>query len=163
MTEGILFYSLAVLAILIAGVAKSGFGGGLGVLSVPLMALVISPVRAAAILLPILCLMDLINIWHYRRSWDRTNIQILLPAALVGVLVGTFTFRYLSDGYIRILIGLIAIVFTFNFFRKKTDGEVVKPDKLRGRFWGLLAGFVSFGVHAGGPAGKRVSAATKAG
>ena len=151
MTEGILFYVLAFLAILIAGIAKSGFGGGLGVLSVPLMALVISPVQAAAILLPVLCLMDLMNIWHYRRSWDKTNIMILLPAALVGVLIGTFTFRYLSDGYIRIIIGLIAITFTFHFFRKKSTDEMVSPGRLKGNFWGLIAGFVSFGVHAGGP------------
>lgn len=151
MTEGLLFYGLAILALLIAGIAKSGFGGGLGVLSVPLMALVISPVQAAAILLPVLCLMDIMNIWHYRHSWDKTNIKILLPAGLIGVLIGTFTFRYLSDGYIRIIIGLIAIIFTFNFFRKKSQNEVVKPDPVRGSFWGLLAGFVSFGVHAGGP------------
>lgn len=151
MTEGLLFYGLAILALLIAGIAKSGFGGGLGVLSVPLMALVISPVQAAAILLPVLCLMDLMNIWHYRHSWDRTNIKILLPAGLIGVLIGTFTFRFLSDGYIRIIIGLIAIIFTFNFFKKKTENEVVKPDPVRGSFWGLIAGFVSFGVHAGGP------------
>ncbi len=151
MTESILFYVLAFLAILIAGIAKSGFGGGLGVLSVPLMALVISPVQAAAILLPVLCLMDLMNIWHYRHSWDKTNIKILLPAALVGVLIGTFTFRYLSDGYIRILIGLIAITFAFNFFRKKTEEKVAAPGQIAGNFWGLIAGFVSFGVHAGGP------------
>jgi uncharacterized membrane protein YfcA len=146
-----LFYVLAFLAILIAGIAKSGFGGGLGVLSVPLMALVISPVQAAAILLPVLCLMDLMNIWHYRHSWDKNNIKILLPAGLIGVLIGTFTFRYLSDGYIRILIGLIAITFTFHFFRKKSTDNVGTANRLKGSFWGLIAGFVSFGVHAGGP------------
>ena len=151
MTESLLFYILAFLAILIAGIAKSGFGGGLGVLSVPLMALVISPVQAAAILLPVLCLMDLMNIWHYRHSWDKSNIKILLPAALVGVLIGTFTFRYLSDGYIRIIIGLIAVTFTFHFFRKKSVDNVGSTNRLKGSFWGLIAGFVSFGVHAGGP------------
>ena len=151
MTDSFLFYVLAVIAILISGIAKSGFGGGLGVLSVPLMALAISPVQAAAILLPILCLMDIFNIWHYRHSWDRPNIRILLPAGLLGVLIGTFTFRYLSDGYIRIIIGLIAIVFTFHFFRQKRNPTVASPDRVRGSFWGLIAGFVSFGVHAGGP------------
>lgn len=146
-----LFIVLALLAILIAGIAKSGFGGGLGVLSVPLMALVISPVQAAAILLPVLCLMDVINIWHYRKLWDKTNIKILLPAGLVGVLIGTFTFRYLSEGYIRIIIGLVAVAFTFNFFREKREAAVAKPDAVKGSFWGVIAGFVSFGVHAGGP------------
>ena len=151
MTESVLFYTLAFLAIIIAGIAKSGFGGGLGVLSVPLMALVIPPVQAAAILLPVLCLMDILNIWHYRKAWDKTNIKILLPAGLVGVLIGTFTFRYLSDDYIRIIIGLVAITFTFHFFKKKTETEKTKPDPVKGSFWGLIAGFVSFGVHAGGP------------
>lgn len=151
MIEQPAFYVLAVVAIIITGIAKSGFGGGLGVLAVPLMALVIPPAKAAAILLPILCLMDVVNIWHYRKLWHRRNIQILLPAALVGVLIGTFTFRYLSDDHIRVLIGCIAIAFVGNYLRKQSETEVHGPDRVRGSFWGLIAGFVSFGVHAGGP------------
>ncbi len=151
MIEGPLFYDLAFLAILISGIAKSGFGGGLGFLHFILGSLVISPIQAWAILLPVLCFMDVINIWYYRKLWDKTNIKILLPAGLVGVLIGTFTFRYLSDGYIRIIIGLIAIVFTFHFFRRTGGGSGASPDRVKGTFWGLIAGFVSFGVHAGGP------------
>ena len=48
------FYLVAIPAVLIYGVSKGGFGGGVVVVAVPLMALVVSPVRAAAILLPIL-------------------------------------------------------------------------------------------------------------
>ena len=146
-----LFYALAVVAILIVGIAKSGFGGGLGVLAVPIMALAIPPLQAAAILLPVLCMMDLFNIWHYRNAWDKRNIQILLPAALLGILIGTFTFRYLSDAHIRVLIGLIAIAFVFNFFFHRPNRPTASPSVLKGSFWGLISGFVSFGVHAGGP------------
>lgn len=146
-----IFYVLAVIAVLIVGIAKSGFGGGLGVLAVPLMALVIPPFQAAAILLPVLCLMDVFNIWHYRNAWHKKNIQILLPAGLIGVLVGTFTFRFLTDAHIRILIGVIAVLFVLNFFFKPPAGEKAQPNRLYGSFWGLVAGFVSFGVHAGGP------------
>lgn len=145
------FYAIAVVAVLIVGIAKSGFGGGLGVLAVPMMALVIPPLQAAAILLPVLCLMDLFNIWHYRNSWHKKNIQILLPAALVGVLIGTFTFRFLTDAHIRILIGCIAVAFFFNFFIRRAPGASSEPNRISGSFWGLIAGFVSFGVHAGGP------------
>lgn len=145
------FYVFAVLAILISGVAKSGFGGGLGILAVPIMALAIEPARAAAILLPILCLIDTVNIWHYRAKWDRANVRILLPASLLGVLIGAFTFRYLSDAHIRILIGVIAVVFSLNSFRKRADTPPRGPDVIRGTFWGLIAGFTSFGVHSGGP------------
>ncbi len=152
MIDDPLFYVLAVPAILITGIAKSGFGGGLGILAVPMMALAIAPARAAAILLPILCLMDAVNIWHYRRKWDRTNIKILLPAGLAGVVIGAFTFRYLTDAHIRILIGVIAVVFAMNYLRKRDSAQPPRgPDAVRGSFWGVVAGFVSFGVHAGGP------------
>jgi len=145
------FYFFAVLAILVSGIAKSGFGGGLGILAVPIMALAIEPARAAAILLPILCLIDAVNIWHYRTKWDRANVRILLPAGLLGVLIGAFTFRYLSDAHIRILIGVIAVVFSVNSLRKRADAPPRGPDVVRGTFWGLIAGFTSFGVHSGGP------------
>ncbi|MEZ4701529.1 MAG: sulfite exporter TauE/SafE family protein [Rhodothermales bacterium] len=152
MIDDPIFYLIAIVAILISGIAKSGFGGGLGILAVPLMALRVEPGRAAAILLPILCVMDAVNIWHYRKSWDPANIKIMLPAGLLGVLIGAFTFRYLSDAHIRILIGLIAIVFSINFLRKRdADAPARGPSVARGTFWGLIAGFVSFGVHAGGP------------
>ena len=48
------FYLLAIPAVLIYGIGKGGLGGALGILAVPMMALVIPPTQAAAILLPIL-------------------------------------------------------------------------------------------------------------
>jgi uncharacterized membrane protein YfcA len=146
------FYVLAALAVVIVGVSKSGFGSGIGVLGVPLMALVIPPAQAAAIMLPLLCVMDIFNVYHYRTRFDRTNLLILVPAALVGILLGTFTFRYLTDAHIRILLGVISIAFVINFFagRNNTAGQT-KPDRLKGSVWGTIAGFTSFGVHAGGP------------
>jgi uncharacterized membrane protein YfcA len=62
------FYLLATLAVLIVGISKGGFGGGLAVAGVPLMSLAIPPFQAAAILLPILCLMDLAGLRAY---WGR--------------------------------------------------------------------------------------------
>jgi uncharacterized membrane protein YfcA len=141
----------AIAAVLITGISKSGFGGGLGVLAVPLMALYISPLQAAAIMLPILCLMDVINVWLYRKHWDRTNIRILLPAGLLGVFIGALTFRYLSDAHIRILIRLIAVGFAVLFFVRRGQTQRQEPGVLKGSFWGTVAGFVSFGVHAGAP------------
>lgn len=136
---------------LITGISKSGFGGGLGVLAVPLLALFVSPLQAAAIMLPILCVMDVINVWVYRKSWDRPNIAILLPASLVGVAVGALTFRYLSDAHIRIIVGAIAVSFSIRFLLQRKQVERRGPGVARGSFWGLVAGFVSFGVHAGAP------------
>ena len=106
-----LFYFFAVPAILIFGIAKGGFGNAIGVVAVPLMALAVSPLQAAAILLPILCVMDVFAIRKFWRQWDVTNIVIMLPAGCVGVLVGSLTFSYLNEGHVRLLIGLLALIF----------------------------------------------------
>ena len=74
-----LFYPAAVPAVILLGLAKGGFSG-LGLLSLPLMALVVSPVQAAAIMLPILIVQDVVTVWAYRHTWDRRNVVILLPA-----------------------------------------------------------------------------------
>ena len=79
------FYIFAVIAVIVVGISKSGFGSGLGMLGVPLIALVIPPIQAAAIMLPLLCIMDIFNMLHYRTRFDRTNIVILVPAGLLGI------------------------------------------------------------------------------
>ncbi|MDH3594334.1 MAG: sulfite exporter TauE/SafE family protein [Rhodospirillales bacterium] len=145
------FYLAAVPAVLLAGISKGGFGGGLGVMAVPLMALFVSPVQAAAIMLPILCLMDIFGLRAYRNTWDRRNIAIMVPGALVGILIGTLTFRYLNDGMIRLLIGTIAIGFTLHHFARRVSLRPARPSRLVGGLASALAGFTSFVAHAGGP------------
>jgi len=147
------FYVAAVPAVLIAGISKGGFGGGLGVMAVPMMALAIAPVQAAAIMLPILCLMDFIGTWAYWRKWDGPNLRILIVAALFGVALGTATFRFVDADSTRLLIGVIAVGFTLNhWLRRNAD---TRPPTGRswkkGGFWGAVAGFTSFVAHAGGP------------
>jgi uncharacterized membrane protein YfcA len=145
------FYPLAILAVLLVGISKSGFGGGLGVLAVPLMSLIIAPPQAAAILLPLLICMDMMTVYHYRRTFHRRNLQILLPGALVGIGLGSLFFRFLSDAHIRILVGGIALVFVINYFFQNKNRPARPEANLSGLFWGAIAGFTSFGVHAGGP------------
>lgn len=146
-----LFYFFAVPAILIFGIAKGGFGNAIGVVAVPLMALAVSPLQAAAILLPILCVMDVFAIRKFWRQWDVTNIVIMLPAGCVGVLVGSLTFSYLNEGHVRLLIGLLALIFALNFWLKSPGSIQKEPDYIKGSFWSVIGGFTSFGIHSGGP------------
>ncbi len=146
------FYVFAFPAVVIAGVSKGGFGGGMGVVAVPLMALVIPPVQAAAVMLPILCAMDIFTVWAYRRAWDRRHVAILVPAALIGIAVGTASFRYLESSHVKLLVGGVAVVFALDHYlslrvRAGTHG----PARLWGGLWGAVSGFTSFVAHAGGP------------
>jgi len=148
-----LFYALAVPAVLILGISKGGFGGGLGALAVPLVALVVSPLQAAAVLLPILCVMDLQGAWVYRGLWDAANLKILIPAALIGLGIGTISFRYLDAQIIRLIVGTVAVGFTVQHWLGGLRAARTRRrlDALRGTFWGAVSGFTSFVAHAAGP------------
>ena len=146
-----LFYFCAIPAVLIFGLAKGGFGGGVSVISVPLMALAVSPVQAAAILLPILVVMDAVAIWSFRGQFSKVNLKIIVPAAIVGVVIGAFSFRYLSEDGVRIIIGVIAVLFCFNYWFQWTSKQSSDVDVKKGSFWGVVSGFTSFGIHSGGP------------
>ena len=146
------FYAVAIPAVLIFGISKGGFGGGLGIAAVPLMALAVSPAIAAGILLPLLMLMDAIGVWAYRRRFDRRIIRAMLPGALAGIAVASLAFHALDDDLIRILLGLIATGFAADYFlRRKAAALPRRHSPERAAFWGGLAGFTSTVAHAGGP------------
>jgi len=148
------FYVAAIPAVVMFGISKGGFGGGLGVIAVPLMALVVSPVQAAAILLPILCLMDVVAVSVYRRHWVWPELRILVPASLLGIGMGTLMFEYMSPAIIRLMLGVVAISFTLNhWFHLTTRGKQKRPAHapVVAAIAGATAGFTSFIAHAGGP------------
>lgn len=146
-----LFYAVAVPAVILIGLAKGGFAGALAMLGVPLMSLVISPVQAAGILLPILIAMDVFALWAYRRTWHAGHLKILIPAACIGITVGWLTAEYVSEAHVRLIVGVVALLFTLDYWigwRAAGDG---RPHTGQGVFWGAIAGFTSFVSHAGGP------------
>ena len=145
------FYVAATVAVLIVGIAKGGLGGGIGIVAVPLMSMVVSPLRAAAILLPLLMVMDAIALRAYWRQWDWRHLRVLLPAALVGTALGFFTARYISADGLRALVGVVALVYALQYFWPRARSETHEPSARLGLLWGATAGFTSFSIHAGGP------------
>jgi uncharacterized membrane protein YfcA len=146
-----LFYAMAVPAVILVGLSKGGFRG-IGLLALPLMALVISPVRAAAIMLPILIVQDTVAVWVYRRSWDGRNLAILLPSAVIGVALGYLLAEYVSDAGVALAVGLLSVGFAVRqlFFPGEPSGQK-PPGVASGWFWGILTGFTSMVGNAGGP------------
>ncbi len=148
------FFATAIPAVILFGISKSGFGGAFGAIAVPIMALVMSPVQAAGILLPILCLMDLLGLWVYRGKWVRSELRRLLPAALVGIAVGTALFGLMNAVIIRLIIGAIALLFAVHYWRREAgpgDAHGPAAPPAAGVVSAAAAGFTSFIAHAGGP------------
>lgn len=148
------FYAAALVGTFLIGMSKSGFMPGIGALGVPLMALTVSPVQAAAIQLPLLIATDIIGVWNYRRSFDRLNMRLLIPAALIGVGAGWATAAWVTEAHVRILVGLIGLVFTLNYWfaaKASVEPSGVTPTRTGATFWGGLSAYTSFFAHAGGP------------
>ncbi len=144
------FYAVAIPAVVLTGLAKGGFLGALGGLAVPLMSLVISPIEAAGIMLPILIAMDMIGLYAYRGEFHRVNLTILLPAALVGIALGWATAAYVTEAHVRLIVGLVGFIFAARYWLTRAH-RTAGPDRLKGTFWGMIAGFTSFVSHTGAP------------
>jgi len=147
-----LFASFAIGAVLLAGLSKGGFGGGVGFIGVLALAQVSSPIEAVAIMLPILCVMDLMGVWAYRKDWDRPSMKVLVIGCLLGTLIGMLTFKWMDDQLIRLMVGVIAIAFFIDFFRSGGEKAAARVfSKPVGYILGTIGGFTSFVIHAGLP------------
>src|SRR5688572_5083270 len=145
------FYAAAIPAVILLGLAKGGFSG-IGVLAVPLMTLVVSPVQAASITLPILIVQDVVSVWVFRKAWDGRSLAILTPAALAGIVLAYLLAAHVSTAAVELAVGLIALSFGARQLQITLRGKVRpgKPSDLMGVVWGTTAGFTSQIAHAGG-------------
>jgi uncharacterized membrane protein YfcA len=117
----------------------------------PLLALVIPPLQAAAILLPIILCQDAMSVLIFRREWSAWNLQVLLPGAVFGVGAAWLFAAYLSDAYIELAVGLIGICFALYGWLGRVPAEARRPSVPLGVFWGALAAFTSTIVQVGAP------------
>ncbi len=152
-----LFYATAIPAVIIIGISKAGFGSAFGSLAVPLMALTITVPQATAILLPVLCVMDALGLRAYWGQADWKMLRLILPAGLLGIVLGWVFFNQIQPKYLGALVGLTAIGFVLlrSWQGRKTKAlgglPAYKAPDWVGRLCALGSGFTSFIAHAGGP------------
>ena len=111
----------------------------------PLLALIVPPLQAVAIMLPILLLQDVISVWAYRHHWDAWNLKVLIPGGLVGVAVAGLLAAYVPDAAVRLAVGVIGIDFrAYGAGSAPPSGDIgIRPSAASGVFWGALSGFTS--------------------
>jgi len=156
----VLTFLAGAFCVVMIGIAKAGFAGGVGVLATPFFSLVVPPSRAAAILLPLLCGCDLVAIYYYRRTFSARRIRQLVPGAVLGIIAGTALLAYgvrdsrNAEQGLKLMIGSIALVFVLyqagrSWISKRT--EKYHPKGWHGWIFGGVAGMTSTLAHAGGP------------
>lgn len=149
--EDLGFWVAAVVAAALVGMSKGGVPV-VGMLGVPVLALVINPVVAAGMLLPVYVVSDVFGLYAYRHAYDRRVLSIVVPGAIVGIGVGWATATLVSEAAVTLVVGLIGLAFALNILLRKP--VVVEPKRAEvapGLFWGSIAGFTSFVSHAGAP------------
>ena len=144
------FWIIASISILIAGISKSGFAGGIGVITVPLLALQVGPIRAVAIMFPLLMVMDALSVRAWRGKQHNGLLQLLLPGAVIGIFIGYLLFDYLNEQILSVLLGVFSIGFAV-WGLLKGQRLKVEANSWLGRVCGTIAGFTSFLAHAGAP------------
>lgn len=147
-----IFYAVAIPAVVIMGLAKGGFTG-LSMLSVPMMTLVMPPVQAAAVTLPILIAQDVVSVWVFRGLWDKKLVAILISGGVVGVALGYALAASVSSAAVELALGIVSIVFAAQRLwveRAALIAPVNAPAPV-GVLFGIVAGFTSQIAHAGAP------------
>lgn len=157
----VIFWVFVGLAIVIQGISKSGFAGGAGILSLPLMMLVMPVDKVAATLLPLLILCDMNAIYHHRKNCEWQHVLAVFLPSILGILLGVGVWWWIGregvEAYgviIKRFVGVLAVLFAFYIVGKERAMAWVdryRPGRKTAWGAGLLAGFISTITHAAGP------------
>ncbi len=147
MDWGMLFVSAFII-----GMSKTGIQG-LSLISVPLMALTFGAKPSTGLILPILCMADLVAVLYYRRIAEWKYVLKLLPAALVGFVLALFVDRLIPPaGFKHLMGGCLVIVLLVMFWSERSGKEnCLSSCWWYGPLFGLLGGFTTMIGNAAGP------------
>lgn len=147
-------YAICVPAVIFAGISKGGFGSGVAFASASILALVLEPVVAVGLMLPLLMVMDVTALKSYWRQWDKHASKLLIVGMIPGCILGALFFARADADVIRLLIGILSVGFVI------WQGALAigllkvgqrKASDTTGLIAGVATGFTSFVSHAGGP------------
>jgi uncharacterized protein len=145
------FYAVTIPAVLLLGISKSGFGAGFGSLAVPMMALAVSVPEAAAILMPILFVMDVLGMAAFRKDFDFKLLKFLIPFGMLGIVIGALLFKILNAHTVAAMVGGFTLLFLAQRLLFPPKPDSAPPPRWVGAILTTTSGFTSFIAHAGGP------------
>lgn len=154
------YYTCVAAAVLITGISKAGFGGGIGIVAIPIMSLVMGPKQMLGVQLPLLIACDALSNLHHLRNYEWRLLRPLLWGALAGVLLGSAVFWALRESNparvqhaLSFLIGAICLVFVLIQAWALTGRRVptLPSHPASSVAVGTTAGFVSTLSHGAGP------------
>ncbi|MPQ92433.1 sulfite exporter TauE/SafE family protein [Thioclava sp. JE_KL1] len=150
MELSLLGWALALLAAVMVGLSKGGVPMAAS-LSVPILTIVMAPVAAAGLLLPVYIVADMFGLWAYRKEFDKRVLAIMIPATTLGIGIGWATAEIVPERWVTLMVGVIGAVFALNALFRHRHGARQEAKVAPGLFWGTIAGITSFVSHSGAP------------
>lgn len=159
------FLVVGSLAAMLFSMAKSGFGGGVGMLASPMMVIAAGDATIGmGIMLPMLIVADYVAVIAWWKHWNLRAVGMLLPGVIAGILLAWGALGWLqsrdlageqaaADAAMKIAIGAIAIVFVVLHVIRSLRGEQLtfRPVWWQAGLAGTSAGVTSTFAHAAGP------------
>ena len=144
-----LVISLAALSI---GMSKTGVQG-IMLMIVPLMAMAFGAKESTGIILPMLCMADIIAVAYYKRIADWKIVAKLLPTAVLGFFLAIGVDNVIPTGQFRQLMGWTLMLALAVMIWSEVFG---RENRWMKKWWyaaifGLLGGFTTMIGNAAGP------------
>ena len=143
---------LTLTGVFVISFMKGAFGGGFAIVGIPLLAIVMDPLTAGALLAPLFVVMDLFALQYWKpRTWSKPDLKVLLPALIAGIGVGTILLSVLDNRVVTVMIALITLLFSGLWFGG--GGEVVARQRSvpKALAAGFGSGLTTMLAHSGGP------------
>lgn len=143
---------LTLAGVFLISFSKGAFGGGFAIVGIPLLALVMDPLTAGALLAPLFVAMDLVSLRYWRPStWSRPDLILLLPGLVVGIGIGTLFLDVLDSRAVSAAMGAVTLLFAGLWFLGGARPAVRQRSAPAAAAAGLASGFTTMIAHAGGP------------
>ncbi len=144
-------YLILLLSALCIGMAKAGVHG-IGMATLPLLAIYFGGKASAGLALPLLIVADIFAVLYYHRHAAWNILWRLFPWAAIGVVIGTVIGAYIDDQGFRKLMGFIIFAsFGLMMWMEKTNKERVPTQIIFVAIIGVLAGFTTMVGNLAGP------------
>lgn len=134
---------LIILASFIIGLSKAGLKG-IDMLNVTIMAIVFGGKASTGVVLPLLCLADVLAVSYYNRHSQWKYFWRLMPWMIIGVLIGVYAGKDLDETIFRKIMAVIIVLTIIAMIILEFKRNLVLPSgKLFSAGMGLVSGFAT--------------------
>ena len=140
------------LATFLIAFVKGAFGGGFGLIGVPLLSLVMDPITAGAVISPLFIPQDLVALRYYPpRTWSWPDLEVLVPAMIAGIGIGAVALATLDARLVSIVIGGVSLWFAALWFAGGQTVKAMPRNSWLAALAGTASGMATMIAHSGSP------------